>query len=247
MVFAADISRRADAVAAAHGAATSGTAGGHGASTAGGHGKSGPTAADFRNEDIQHYLGYLWVAILAVFLTYQLVFHFVRYIRTVACLSNDTQKYFSAPQSAYAWFKKNALNAPLFRTRHHREFKLSSAINIGTLPSRLQMFFLVGYFGANVGLCVWSIDWSQPFSTVAKEFRNRTGVMAVINMIPLVLLAGRNNPFIALTGISFDTMNLIHRWFGRIVVLEALAHTIAWMTNKVRTGKIFQVWVISAI
>jgi hypothetical protein len=56
-------------------------------------------------------------------------------------------------------------------------------------------------------------------------------------MIPLFLLAGRNNPIIKLTGISFDTMNLIHRWFGRIVILEAIAHTVCWMALKVQTSK----------
>ena len=61
--------------------------------------------------------------------------------------------------------------------------------------------------------------------------------MAVMNMIPLFLLAGRNNPVIKLTGISFDTMNLVHRWFGRIVILEALAHTICWIAVKVHTSK----------
>ncbi|KAF2789822.1 hypothetical protein K505DRAFT_365279 [Melanomma pulvis-pyrius CBS 109.77] len=229
MAFAQDIHRRADAVAAAP--AASGAAGGHAAT---GHAE-GPGPADFENIDVQHYLGYIWVSFLAVFILYQFIFHFVRYVRTVACLNNETQRYFATPHTVYSWFKRNLLNAPLFRTRHHREFKLSTAINIGTLPSRLQTTLLVGYFGTNVGFCVWSIDWNQPFSTVAGEFRNRTGVMAVINMIPLFLLAGRNNPFIALSGISFDTMNLIHRWFGRIVVLEALCHTIAYMANKVHT------------
>ncbi|KAF2009256.1 ferric reductase [Aaosphaeria arxii CBS 175.79] len=200
----------------------------------GGHDK-GPTDADFRNVDVQHYLGYLWVAFVAVFFVYQVIFHLVRYIRTIACLSNENQRYFAVPHHGYAWFKKTFLDAPLFRTRHHREFKMSTAINVGTLPSRLQTFLLVGYFATNVGFCFWRIDYSMTFSQVASELISRSGIMAVINMIPLFLLAGRNNPFIRLTGISFDTMNLIHRWFGRIVVLEALAHTIAWMTNKVHT------------
>ncbi|KAF2712970.1 hypothetical protein K504DRAFT_368830 [Pleomassaria siparia CBS 279.74] len=235
MAFAQDIHLRAEAAAAAASAAPAASGAGHGASTAATGHASGPNPADEENVDVTHYLGYIWVAFLAVFIIYQIVFHFVRYVRTVACLTNETQRYFAIPNDLYTWFKKNLLNAPLFRKRHHREFKLSSAINIGTLPSRLQMFLLVGYFGTNVGFTVWSIDWTQPFATVAGEFRNRTGVMAVMNMIPLFLLAGRNNPFIALTGISFDTMNLIHRWFGRIVVLEALCHTIAYMASKVQT------------
>jgi hypothetical protein len=202
----------------------------------GGHAPEDPTA-DFENVDVQHYLGYLWVAILGVFTVYQVVLHLIRYVRTVVCLNNDTQRYFATPHVMFASFRKHCLDAPLFKTRHHREFKLSSAINIGTLPSRLQMFFLVGYFAANVGLSVWRVDFGKEYSMVAQEIRNRTGVMAVINMIPLFLLAGRNNPIIKLTQISFDTMNLIHRWFGRIVVLEALTHTAAWIAGKVHSSK----------
>ncbi|ORY06143.1 ferric reductase [Clohesyomyces aquaticus] len=202
----------------------------------GGHGAAqGPTSADFENMDVEHFLGYIWVAFVAVFVLYQVGFHFVRYVRTITCLNNDAQKFFAIPHVFYSRFKKHFLNAPLFRTRHHREFKLSTAINIGTLPSRLQTLLLIGYFGTNVGFCVWSIDWSGQYTAVAREFRNRTGIMAAINMIPLFLLAGRNNPFIELCGISFDTMNLIHRWFGRIVVLEAIAHTSAYFATKVMT------------
>jgi hypothetical protein len=200
----------------------------------GGHDED-PTAG-LENVDVQRYLGHIWWVIIAVFALYQVALFFARYIRTVSCLGNETQRYFAIPNYYYARFKKSWLDAPLWHTRHHREFKMSSAIGVGTLPSRLQMFFLVGYFAVNVGFCVWKIDYSS-FSAGAGELLSRSGIMAVINMIPLFLLAGRNNPIINLTGISFDTMNLIHRWFGRIVVLEALAHTICWIANKVHTSK----------
>jgi len=49
-------------------------------------------------------------------------------------------------------------------------------------------------------------------------------------------MAGRNNPLINWLNLSFDTFNLLHRWFGRIVVLEALAHTFAWMAETVAAG-----------
>jgi hypothetical protein len=200
----------------------------------GGHEKD-PTAG-LENVDVQRYLGHIWWAIVAVFTIYQVALFFARYIRTVSCLGNDTQRYFAIPSYWYARFKKSCLDAPLIRTRHHREFKLSSAIGVGTLPSRLQSFFLIGYFAVNVGFCVWRIDYST-FAGGAGELLSRSGIMAVINMIPLFLLAGRNNPIIKLTGISFDTMNLMHRWFGRIVVLEAIAHTVCWIANKVHSSK----------
>ncbi|KAL9617222.1 MAG: hypothetical protein Q9160_007983 [Pyrenula sp. 1 TL-2023] len=53
-------------------------------------------------------------------------------------------------------------------------------------------------------------------------------------MVPLILLAGRNNPLVHLLKVSFDTFNLIHRWLGRLVALEALIHTFAWACNNIR-------------
>ena len=103
-------------------------------------------------------------------------------------------------------------------------------------PVAFRTFFLTGYLVANIVFCIWKIDYSS-FSAGASQLLKRTGVMAVMNMIPLFLLAGRNNPVIKLTGIPFDTMNLIHRWLGRIVVLEAIAHATCWISNKVHTSK----------
>jgi predicted ferric reductase len=217
--------------------ASSSSGGAAGGAHGGGHGATdhGPTPADFKNIDIAYWLGWIWVAFIGTFLLYQVFFHVVRYVRTVACVNNENQRYFSTPHLYYAKFRKHLLDAPLFRTRHHKEMKLSSAINIGTLPSRLQTLMLIGYFGTNVAFCVLSINWGGTYSKVAGELRNRCGMLAVMNMVPLFILAGRNNPFITFCGISFDTFNLIHRWIGRIVVLEAIAHTAAWMSNKVHT------------
>ncbi len=214
--------------------AANGTTGAKPTSTAGAaHGKVDPRPDEY-NLDVQYYLGFIWWIIVVVFMLYQFVLFVSRYIRMAACLNNDTQRFFAIPNDVYAKFKKHWLDAPLFRTRHHREFKLSSAISVGTLPSRFQSFFLVGYFAVNIGFCIWRIDYHS-FSVGASQLVSRSGIMAVINMIPLFLLAGRNNPIIKLTGIPFDTMNLLHRWFGRIVVLEAIAHTVAWMSSKVHT------------
>jgi len=36
--------------------------------------------------------------------------------------------------------------------------------------------------------------------------------------------------------VGFDIWNLFHHWIGRIVVLESVAHMLAWMVNKVDEG-----------
>ncbi|KAF2092307.1 hypothetical protein K490DRAFT_70912 [Saccharata proteae CBS 121410] len=184
------------------------------------------------NIDVSYWLGWTWLACVVALAAYLTAVTFVRYIRGIACLNNPAQRYFAEPNALYGQFKRYLFDAPLFRTRHHREFKLSAAINVGTLPGRLQMIYLVAYFGMNVAFSVIYIDWSSA-EAVSHDLRNRTGVLAVMNMLPLFLLAGRNNPLIKLTGISFDTFNLVHRWIGRIVILQALTHTLAWMVPKV--------------
>jgi len=54
--------------------------------------------------------------------------------------------------------------------------------------------------------------------------------------IPLFIMAGRNNPLINWLNLSFDSFNLLHRWFGRIVVIEAIVHGAAYTASVVSTG-----------
>jgi hypothetical protein len=176
-----------------------------------------------------------WIALVGGTIIYCGALHAVAYMRTIACLNNNTQKYFTLPNYFHSDFRKYLVDSPLFRKRHHREFKLSSAVNMGTLPNRAQMLFLIGYVAASVVLTVIDINWSDPSAKIYSLLVSRTGMMAIMNMIPLFLLAGRNNPLIQLTGITFDTYNLIHRWLGRIVVIEAILHGVFWTVNKIQT------------
>ncbi|KAI1814581.1 ferric reductase like transmembrane component [Poronia punctata] len=144
-------------------------------------------------------------------------------------LTADQQGYWKSSQ--WSWMpslKKNLTYAPFWRKRHNREIRLSSALNIGTLPSRLHSVILGGYLISNI-VYMFYLDWSQEnHYALAAEVRGRSGTLAVVNMVPLIILAGRNNPLISLLKVSFDTYNLLHRWMGRMVVLETLVHTIAW-------------------
>jgi hypothetical protein len=144
------------------------------------------------------------------------------------------QAYFSQNQSAW-WpgIKKHILLAPLWKKRHNREIRLSSAVNIGTLPSRFHAILLCLYLLSNFIYCALLDYRSQNHYKILAELRGRSGALAVANMIVLVLLAGRNNPLISILKISFDTFNLLHRWIGRIVVLEAIIHAMAWTITQV--------------
>jgi len=169
---------------------------------------------------------------------YRVVLSGVRYIRTITSFNDATQNYFRVPNPWFSTAKEYILYAPLFRYRHMQELQLFRRWGMGVIPTRFQTLFLFGLIGMNVGLCIAGIDWSQAGTEVMSiRLRNRTGTLAVVNLIPLVIMAGRNNPLIKMLNISFDTFNMAHRWFGRIMVAEAIAHTVAWAVEKVNTGK----------
>lgn len=166
----------------------------------------------------------------------------------MASLGLENQRYFATHRHEWVgWLKINVLYAPLWSVRHNRELQLSRAIDIGTLPTRFESFFLIGHIIGNIVYCTYLVGWSEDTSILLAEVRNRTGVMAVVNMVPLFLLAGRNNPLIQIMGVSFDSYNLIHRWLGRIVVIEALTHASCWIAAKVITGEFYRIWQLYAV
>ncbi|CAH0022837.1 unnamed protein product [Clonostachys rhizophaga] len=152
-------------------------------------------------------------------------------LRHVAAMSEPREKQGYWKISQWSWMpslKKHLVYAPLFYKRHNREFRLSSAMNVGTLPSRFHSLILFIYNGSNLAYML-VLDWNQENKyALAAEMRGRSGTLALVNMVPLIIFAGRNNPLIGMLCISFDTYNLLHRWLGRLTVFQVVIHTIAW-------------------
>lgn len=155
----------------------------------------------------------------------------LRHINSLAA-SRKKQTFWSIENSSlWTNTKKYLLYAPLGRKRHHREIQLSSAVNMGTIPSRFQAILITLYVASQIAYCSYLHYSINEKAALVAELRGRSGSLAVLNMVPLFVLAGRNNPLIPLLLISFDTYNLLHRWLGRIVVLESVVHTVAWAIN----------------
>ena len=223
----------------ASGSKVSSHAGSSGSKQNNGESPEQKAAATVDNYRFARYVLTTLAAVVLSLVVFRIVIQSIRYIRTLTCLNNDTQKYFKMPNQAFGAVKQHLLYAPLFRRRHNREIHIAW-FHFGYIPTRFQSLFLAGFIAMNVTLSVWGIEWNGPRAAALSHLRNRTGTLSVVNMIPLVLLAGRNNPLISLLNISFDNFNLVHRWFGRIVVLQALAHTVAEVLNIVDKGKTIQ-------
>lgn len=146
--------------------------------------------------------------------------------------TNQEQNYWTYDRTWWLpWVKKEFIYAPLGNKRHNREWQLSKAVNYGTLPGRAHTILLSFYILSNFAYILMLPYRTQEAAKTIAELRGRSGYLAVVNMLPLVLLAGRNNPLITILKISFDNYNLFHRWIGRIVVLESFVHVCAWYAN----------------
>lgn len=193
-------------------------------------------AAAYKNELFAHYVLILLAGVIFALGAYRIVILSVRYIRTLTCLSNNTQRYFQEPNYAFANFKQHFIYAPLFERRHCRDLRVWR-VSFGIIPTRFQTIFLTGVVAMNIIFCFYKIEWQGTQQALLSHIRNRTGTLAVVNMIPLVIMAGRNNPLIGLLNIPYDNFNLMHRWFGRICILESIAHVAAFSKYMVdKTG-----------
>ena len=175
------------------------------------------------NVRFSRYIVYILLGIAGGFITYNIVLTFIQWTRTLACLNNDNQQYFQTQHPVYAWAQRHILLAPLFTQRHSERIYLGP-LSVGLLPTRFQSLLILGILIMNVTLATYGIEWHGSEVTLLWHFRNRLGLLALTNMIPLVLMAGRNNPLTFLTRISYNEFNLMHRWFGRLVIALAIAH-----------------------
>lgn len=210
-----------------------------GGGTAAGGKSTQATDAQYLNNLQDKYTHFMLVAMaasVALYFVWKSMLRLTSHIRRLHGLGNDNQRYFTRDDFRMAWLKRNIVDAPLFRVRHNREFQLSRAVNMGTLPSRFQAICLAGLIAMNVVLCVLHIPFSGDIKSYGKILRNRTGTLATANLIPLVILAGRNNPLIPLLGLSFDSWNFFHRWLARIVAIESLAHFLSWLFTSANTS-----------
>ena len=197
------------------------------------HGPPTPTA-DVDNEKFANITLAILACIAAVLILYRLITGIANHFRKMLCLNNASQAYFAQPTPWFAALKRHLIYAPLFGRRHHHELRLTRGWPLGVLPTRFQSLLLAGIIAMNITLAFTGIEWNDSGSAnMLSHLRNRSGSLAVANMIPLVIMAGRNNPLITLTGLSYDTFNMFHRWFGRIVAFEALVHVIAHVSKSV--------------
>ncbi|KAK9328242.1 ferric reductase NAD binding domain-containing protein [Lipomyces starkeyi] len=122
---------------------------------------------------------------------------------------------------------------PSLHGSRHAEPILIYGIPVATIPLRWQAYSCVLFMVLNLIFLVAEFNVTGAASLVIDETSqaalyaaNRSGIMAVMLMVPLLQFAGRNSLLTRMTGWSNDTFKLFHRWTARTLVLDSLVHSI---------------------
>ncbi|AOW06415.1 ferric reductase like transmembrane component-domain-containing protein [Yarrowia lipolytica] len=102
-------------------------------------------------------------------------------------------------------------------------------------PTRIQSLVVIGYLIMAFVLCFPSYPFDDDYEEAGtwgvqleRFLADRTGIMSFTQAPIVFLFAGRNNFLMWLTGWSFDTFNVYHRWTSRVMMIYAILHSIIW-------------------
>ncbi|VBB88558.1 Conserved hypothetical protein [Yarrowia lipolytica] len=102
-------------------------------------------------------------------------------------------------------------------------------------PTRMQALVVLGYLimafiflFTQYNLFTPNFYWKAHGDQLARYIADRTGIMSFTQVPIVFLFGGRNNFFMWLTGWSFDTFNIYHRWTSRVMILYAVIHSICY-------------------
>ncbi|KAK9463924.1 ferric reductase NAD binding domain-containing protein [Lipomyces oligophaga] len=131
-----------------------------------------------------------------------------------------------------AKFRKFVTLPATFNGQHVQPQKIFG-IPYNVIPLRWQSLALTGFTILNLIFMfadydVFDTDSQSKTAMYRRYIADRTGIIATALCVPLFLFAGRNNILMYLSGWSFETFNVFHRWVGRWMMLQSAVHGIAY-------------------
>ncbi|KAI5474905.1 hypothetical protein MNV49_002299 [Pseudohyphozyma bogoriensis] len=114
------------------------------------------------------------------------------------------------------------------------------------LPTRGHSLVVAGFVVANVVILIAPYDVLRPnaffpeatsFVQVSRYMADRSALLA-FGLLPLLtILSSRNSPITTLTGASFTTLQIYHRWVARVTLFHVVAHALGYIVIIVGDGR----------
>ncbi|KAK3672814.1 ferric-chelate reductase Frp1 [Recurvomyces mirabilis] len=170
------------------------------------------------------YARYFWYGV-AVVVAVAAVFNWMRYLILQMRLRSAARREDmpARPKGVFArWF---ATITALVREATYLDFtpaQVNARFKWFKLPTSGQTMLLLAYLAF-----VLALEFAND-SVQGAQFWQARGVRAgwlAVAQVPLiVLLVGKNNLFTLTTGVSYERLNIIHRWSSRVMLLLAIFH-----------------------
>jgi hypothetical protein len=91
------------------------------------------------------------------------------------------------------------------------------------LPSNGSSLFIISFLSLNLFYAIYHITWTGFEGSV---WADRAGLVFVANLPLLYILGAKNQPLKVLTGVSYESLNIIHRRLGEMLCLLAVVHLV---------------------
>lgn len=148
------------------------------------------------------------------------------------------------------WIRRTFTLPPVLGRHHNSPYVLWKVIQI-SFPTHLQFWVIAVFLIQTVISCAVGyniVTLPNPYFATL-WYRNltlisyRTDMMA-ISLFPIVYFFGiRNNPFITISGISYATFNLYHKWTAYVMVILGFIHSVIWTVwADSKDGGGYKVW-----
>ena len=117
-----------------------------------------------------------------------------------------------------------------------------------SLPSNRTTIAVLIFVALQVFYSLWNIPFSLSMLFI---FADRTALVFIANLPLLYLFAAKNQPIKALTGYSYESLNIFHRRLGEVMCLLALLHSVGmigvWYTILKPSGLTLARFLLSKI
>ncbi|CAI6285719.1 unnamed protein product [Periconia digitata] len=116
---------------------------------------------------------------------------------------------------------------------------------VGDPPTRGQALFIAYLIVINVVLSAVGLKsapdsypffWKNGPDMIKGLLANRMGLLAFANYVVLILFSSRNNVLLWITNWEPSTFVLLHRWVGRIAILQTILHSIVFLNGWLISG-----------
>lgn len=130
------------------------------------------------------------------------------------------------------------ISLPALGRKSHAEHKSFLKIFQWMVPTRLEsiLIFIWIILALAFNVCKYNHDspnlfWVKESAEIGRKIADRTGIMSLFLIPPLILFAGRNNFMQWVSGWPYSRFIAIHRWVSRTVFLLVMVHAVGMTYN----------------